>query len=75
MPGYMSLGDAARWASVSPKTLQRWIAKGLPVHQAGPREKVLIRPNDIDRFLQRKKQPQIDVGAMADQILQEMKLQ
>ena len=41
--GYLPLRDAAAWAGVSPKTMRRWFAKGLPRHQAGPREKVLVR--------------------------------
>jgi len=53
--GYMSLREAARWAGVSPKTMQRWFARGLTNYQAGPREKVLVRREDIDRFLLNKR--------------------
>jgi len=38
-PGYLSLKDAAAWAGVSVRTLNRWIARGLPRYQAGPMEK------------------------------------
>ena len=68
--GYMSLGDAAAWAGVSPRTLRRWISRGLPTYQAGPREKVLVKPSDIDEFLNRKQAPTPDLGAMVEEALQ-----
>lgn len=67
--GYLSLRDAATWAGVSPKTMRRWFGKGLPHHQAGPREKVLVRPTDIAAFLTRQAAPTIDVGAMVDDVV------
>ncbi len=68
--GYMSLVDAAAWAGVSPRTLKRWIRRGLPTYQAGLREKVLVRPGDIEQFLTRKQAPTPDLGAMVDEVLQ-----
>ena len=50
-PGYLPLREAARWAGVSTKTMQRWFERGLRHYQAGPREKVLVRREDIDSFL------------------------
>jgi excisionase family DNA binding protein len=69
-PGYLSLRQAARWAGVSSKTIQRWIGKGLPRYQAGPREKVLIKRADIESFLTRKQKPVLDLNAMIDEVLQ-----
>lgn len=69
-PGYMSLMAAAAWAGVSPKTLQRWIGRGLPIYQAGLREKVLIRPADIDQFLTRRQQAPINLDALVEDVLQ-----
>ncbi len=68
--GYMSIVDAAAWAGVSPSTLKRWIRRGLPIYQAGPREKVLVRPGDIEQFLTRKQVPTPDLGAMVDEVVQ-----
>ncbi len=68
--GYMSLVDSAAWAGVSPRTLKRWIRRGLPIYQAGPREKVLVKPGDIDQFLTRKQVPVPDLGAMVEEVLQ-----
>ena len=68
--GYMSLVDAAAWVGVSPRTLKRWITRGLPTYQAGPREKVLVRPGDIEQFLTRKQAPTPDLGAMVEDVLQ-----
>ncbi len=68
--GYMPLVEAATWAGVSPRTLKRWIRRGLPIYQAGPREKVLVKPGDIDQFLTRKQVPVPDLGAMVEEVLQ-----
>ena len=51
--GLMSLKEAAQWASVSVKTLKRWIERGLPKYQAGPNGKVLLRSKDIEAYLTR----------------------
>ena len=68
-PGYLSLRDAATWAGVSPKTVRRWFGKGLPRHQAGPREKVLVRVTDIEAFLTKQVTPHVDLCAMVDDVL------
>ncbi len=54
---------------VSPKTLQRWIGRRLPVYQAGPCEKVLVRPTDIDQFLIRHKRSTVDLNTLVDQVI------
>ena len=71
-PGYLPFLEAASWAGVSVKTLKRWIKKGLPTYQAGPREKVLIRPADIDAFLSRQIQAP-DLHAMVEDVLRSLK--
>ena len=68
--GYMPLVEAATWAGVSPRTLKRWISRGLPIYQAGPREKVLVKSSDIDQFLTRKQISTPDLGAMVDEVFQ-----
>ncbi len=69
-PGYLSVRHAAVWADVSPRTITRWIKAGLPTYQAGPREKVLVKPSDIDDFLNRKQTDTPDLGAMVDEVVQ-----
>lgn len=59
-PGFLTLQDAAKWASVSKKSIERWIKKGLPVYQSGPRMKRLVRPRDIEQFL--KTTPTLEIG-------------
>ena len=71
-PGYLSLHEAASWSGVSVRTLTRWIKKGLPTYHAGPREKVLIRPADIDAFLSRQIQAS-DLHAMVEDVLRSLK--
>jgi hypothetical protein len=71
-PGYLSLKKAAAWADVSSKTVKRWIAAGLPVYQSMPGGKVLVKPQEIDSFLQKRQAPRVDVDALVNQTLKEM---
>jgi excisionase family DNA binding protein len=68
-PGYLSIEDAARYASVSTKTIKRWIKAGLPVYQATSRGKLLMRSADIDAYLTRKQAPQPNLGAVVEEVL------
>lgn len=72
--GYLSIAGAAQYASVSTRTIKRWINAGLPVYQGTTRGKVLIRPNDIDLYLQRKaaQKPTIDLDGMVNQVLSDL---
>ena len=67
--GFMSLDTAAKWCDGSLKTVKRWIGKGLPVYQEGPRSKVLIRPTDIEAFLTKRQAPQPELDAMVAEVL------
>jgi predicted site-specific integrase-resolvase len=71
-PGYLSLKKAAAWADVSIKTVKRWIAAGLPVYQGVSGGKVLLKPQDIDRFLQKRQVPQVDLDALVNETLKEL---
>jgi excisionase family DNA binding protein len=73
-PGYLSIAGAAQYASVSKKTVKRWIKGGLPVHQGTSRGKVLIRPADIDAYLTRKQAPSLDLDALVDGVMRELNL-
>jgi predicted site-specific integrase-resolvase len=73
LPGYLPLREAARWAGVSVRTLKRWITRGLPTYQAGPREKVLVRPADIDAFLTRRQVQQVNLNALVDEVLGDLR--
>lgn len=71
-PGYLSLNHAAAWADVSVKTLRRWIAVGLPVHQAPTGGKVLVKPQEIEQFLTRRQAPKVDIDALVNETWREM---
>ena len=71
--GYLSVKEAAAWAGVSPKTLTRWFRRGLPRYQAGPREKVLVRLDDVNRFLTRIQSATVPLDELVDQVLAEIK--
>lgn len=68
-PGYLPLYEAASWSGVSVRTLKRWIKKGLPSYHAGPREKVLIRPADIDAFLSRRQAQAHDLNVVVEDVM------
>jgi hypothetical protein len=59
---------------VSSKTMQRWIERGLPISQAGPREKILIKPSDIERYLTRRQRPQPNVEAIVNGVFEDLQL-
>jgi hypothetical protein len=71
--GLLSKKHAAGWADVSPRTIDRWIQQGLPAYQASPHTKVLIRPADIEFFLQRKQLPKADLIAKVDEVIAELR--
>jgi hypothetical protein len=71
--GFLSKKHAAAWADVSPRTLDRWIQQGLPVYQASSHTKALIRPADIELFLQRKQLPKADLIAKADEVIAQLR--
>jgi phage terminase Nu1 subunit (DNA packaging protein) len=68
-PGFLDRERAARWASVSVRTLDRWIQRGLPVYRSGPGTKPLLRPNDIEQWLCRQERPQPDLNRMIDEVM------
>jgi excisionase family DNA binding protein len=68
--GYLPISEAAQYASVSARTIKRWIKAGLPVYQGTFRGKVLIKPSDIDTYLEKKTAPKVDLEAMVEDVLQ-----
>ena len=73
-PGYLGINDAAEWAGISTRTLKRWIARGLPCYQAIPREKVLLKPVDIEQFLTKHQVPQPNLDALVGEVLEELRV-
>jgi predicted site-specific integrase-resolvase len=73
--GLLSKRHAAVWADVSRRTLDRWIQQGLPVYQASPHTKVLIRPADIEFFLKRKHLPKADLIAKVEEVVAQLRRQ
>ena len=71
--GFMSLCNASKWADVSQKTLKRWIGRGLPVYQSGPREKILIDPHDIRNFLKKRPVSHSDLDNLVEKVFQDLK--
>lgn len=45
---------------------------GLPAYQAGARERVLVKPMDIEAFLTRKEAPRADITALVNDTLREL---
>jgi excisionase family DNA binding protein len=66
--GLLSVARAAAWAGVSMRTVRRWLRAGLPFAQPIPGGRVLIRQNDLERFLR----SQQHAGALFDQCVREV---
>jgi phage terminase Nu1 subunit (DNA packaging protein) len=73
LPEWVTLRVAARLASVSPRTVRRWMGRGLPVYQSGPRAKLLVRVRDIEAFLTRKQARIPDLNTMVDEVLSQLR--
>jgi hypothetical protein len=71
--GLLSKKHAAVWADVSQRTIDRWIHQGLPVYQASPKTKVLIRPADVEFFLQRKQLPKADLITKVEEVIAQLR--
>ncbi len=71
-PGFMPIVDAAAWAGVSRRTMKRWIDRGLPRYQSGPRTKVLLRAADIETFLVRQQTTKPDLNAMVNAVMKDL---
>lgn len=72
-PEWVPLRVAARLASVSPRTVKRWITRGLPVYQSGPRTKLLVRVRDIETFLKRKPVGPVELDKMVSAVMAELR--
>ena len=70
--GFLSLDHAAKWADVSVKTVKRWLSRGLPCYQEGPRTKVLIRPSDIETFLTKRQVAKPNLDAMVEEVVRDL---
>lgn len=66
-PGYLDIASAAQWSSVSTRTLERWIARGLPVYRATRNGKRLPRTNDIETFMI-KQAGRVNLSQLVDEI-------
>lgn len=73
LPEWVTLRVAACLVSVSPRTLRRWIGRGLPVYQSGPRAKLLVRVRDIEAFLTRKQARTADLNTMVNEVLSQLR--
>jgi len=73
MPEWIPVHVAACLVSVSARTLRRWIARGLPVYQSGPRAKLLVRVRDIEAFLTRKQARTPDLNKMVNEVMAQLR--
>ena len=58
--------------SVSRRTVQRWLDRGLPFSQVTPRSKILVKPEDVEEFLTPRCKTQVDLNALADEVMAEI---
>ena len=72
LTGFLDKLAAAQFACVSVRTVERWIRDGLPVYRETPHSKMLVKPADIEAFLQRQQRPQQDLTQIIDEIVDEV---
>ncbi len=53
-------------------TVKRWIKEGLPYHQAQERGLILIKPADVEAFLQRKSAKKPDLDGLVEETMREL---
>jgi hypothetical protein len=51
---------------------ERWLGRGLPYFQEGPRTKVLIATEDIRTFLTRRQGPKSSLDVMVEAVVKEL---
>ena len=66
---YLTIDRVAINASVSRRTVRPWIEHGLPYYQAVPHGRVLIRLDDVERFLTRRRAPRPSLDSLVDEVL------
>ena len=71
-PAFLDLRAAARWSSLSIRTLRRIIKRGLPTYRTGVGGKILIRPAELAVFLTREVVAQPDLNSLVEQITAEI---
>ncbi len=64
----LDLQKVAYRYSVSRRTVQRWLDRGLPFSQVTTRSKILVKPEDVEAFLTRRCKTQGDLNAMVMQL-------
>lgn len=52
---FLSVRDILESLPISMRSVRRWIHRGLPVYQSGPRAKVIIRRQDLELFLKKER--------------------
>lgn len=50
---FLTIKDILESHPISMRSVRRWIDRGLPIYQGGPRGKVLIRRQDLEQFLKK----------------------
>lgn len=72
-PAFMTLRTTARWTGkVSVSTTKRWLKEGLPYYQARDRGVILIKPADVEAFLQRKSVKKPDLTQLVEETMREL---
>ncbi|MGI8608430.1 MAG: helix-turn-helix domain-containing protein [Candidatus Dormibacteria bacterium] len=54
-PADLTLIQAATLARVHPTTIRRWITEGLTAYRWGKGGRIMVRPDDLARFLQEQR--------------------
>ena len=68
---YLDLNSLSVYSSLSISTLRSYISQGLPSFQT--RGKILVKRSEFDRWMEKFKVKDIDVGALADEAIKGLK--
>ena len=70
---FMTLRTTARrHGPVSVSTTKRWLKEGLVYYQARDRGVILIKPEDVETFLQRKSAKKPDLDGLVEETMREL---
>jgi excisionase family DNA binding protein len=71
MDGWAKIKETSRYAGVSPRTLRKWLERGLK-HARLPSGTILIRYTAVDEFLAAYEEQDNEIDRMVEEISKEV---
>jgi excisionase family DNA binding protein len=70
MRGWLKINSAAEYCDRSPRTMRKWLKKGLKHSRVGG--SILIKVDDLDEYLERFSETSDKVNEMVDRVVQDV---